>query len=203
VLLAAAVLLLASPAIPQQRDRDRDRQGQDREQQIEEPQGRAAPATREPGDEAATEEGMPAPQIAPPGRSGQPRVSPYILPLRWRLGVYAVNTDRGVRITQVAPRSAAARAGLEPRDRIVTVGGYQVGYVNGRLYSLGEELQHRANRSGYVALLVQDHRTGNLTNMGIQLQSAGDYRPYQPRRRDDDRAIPPDVPREGRQNRSQ
>lgn len=103
---------------------------------------------------------------------GQARVLPgYPASPRWWLGVYAYNTSSGVVITRVTPNSPAARAGLEPRDRIVTVEGYQVGYVQRRLYPLGPELQLRARPSGQVGLLVQNWRNGELTNMDIRLGS--------------------------------
>jgi hypothetical protein len=88
----------------------------------------------------------------------------------WRLGVYADNSRTGVRITQVVPGSPAWREGLERGDIIVTVSGFQVGYVDGRLFDLGTELQYRADRSGRVLLLVQNHRDGRLVNLQVQLE---------------------------------
>jgi predicted metalloprotease with PDZ domain len=101
---------------------------------------------------------------------GQARVFPgFTWPPQWWLGVYVYNTPTGVVITRVVPNSPAARAGLEPRDCIVTVEGYQVGYVHRRLYALGPELQLRADRNGEVRLLVQNWRNDELTNMEVQL----------------------------------
>jgi predicted metalloprotease with PDZ domain len=101
---------------------------------------------------------------------GQARVSPgFTWPPRWWLGVYVYNTPAGVVITRVVPNSPAARAGLEPRDRIVTVEGYQVGHLHRRLYALGPELQQRADPNGKILLLVQNWRNGELNGMGVQL----------------------------------
>jgi len=97
--------------------------------------------------------------LLPPGRErGQ-----------WKLGVYAYNTDTGVVVTQVVPPSAAARLGLERGDRIVTVDGFQVGWVRDRLYPLGAELQRQAGRRGEVTLLLQNVRNGNLLVRDVRL----------------------------------
>ncbi len=105
----------------------------------------------------------PAPEVVP----GRPpwRVRPPQRP--WQLGVYAVNTSTGVRVTRVIPGTPAAREGLEPGDVILTVDGYQIGFVNGRLYPLGEELARRAGPRGHVTLLVQNVRNRTLLNMEV------------------------------------
>ncbi len=72
----------------------------------------------------------------------------------------------------VVRSSPASRAGLEVRDVIVTVGGYQVGRVAGRLYTLDRELELRADRRGNVSLLVLNHRNSQLTPLGVQLATA-------------------------------
>lgn len=88
---------------------------------------------------------------------------------KWRLGIYPEDTDTGVRITQVVRSSAAERAGLEVNDRIIAVHGYQVGYVNGTLYDCGQEFERHADNQGWVRVLVQNNRNGQLMNMPIQL----------------------------------
>ncbi len=93
-----------------------------------------------------------------------PRPSPG-----WVLGVRVDNLPTGVRITYVLPNSAAWRAGLEVRDVIVSVQGYQVGYVGRQLYDLESELQLRADRSGRVRLLAWNHRDGELVNLDVVL----------------------------------
>jgi S1-C subfamily serine protease len=115
----------------------------------------------------------------PGARDARPRteVSPRWFPppgrpdfdSTWRLGVWARNTDTGVVITRVVPGSAAASHGLEEGDRIVAVNGYQIGWLRDRLYPLGEELQRRAGRRGFVSLLVQNVRNQELLPLDVQL----------------------------------
>src|SRR5690606_27079146 len=50
----------------------------------------------------------------------------------WQLGVHADDTRTGMRITQVIRGSAAARAGLEAGDKILTVGTERVGLIGNR-----------------------------------------------------------------------
>jgi uncharacterized lipoprotein YbaY len=99
---------------------------------------------------------------------------------RWFLGVEVEYREYGAVITRVTRPSPARRAGLEPRDVIVTVNGYQIGQVNNRLYPLDRELELRASRRGRVRLLVQNLRNGDLTNLDIQLERAD--RPSDPSR---------------------
>lgn len=145
-------------------DFDQDRGEGDRSRRdAEQGPRRVRPSPREEG----TPEGVaPEAMIAP----GQPhtRIAPPIA--GWKLGVYAFNTPAGVRITRVQPGSAAARAGLEPGDVVVTVNGYQIGQVGSRLYPLGDELQRRAGPRGEVFLLVQNVRNRDLVNMNVRLQ---------------------------------
>jgi hypothetical protein len=146
---------------------------QDRRERPESESPAQAPREREdrrggeePGDRTGTPEGLPQTRIAPPGDS-----RPYILPARrWMLGVHAYNTESGVVVTRVLPGSGASEAGLEPRDVIVTVDGFQVGYVGGQLYALGDELQHRAGSRGRVRLLVQNWRDNQLVNLDATLR---------------------------------
>lgn len=131
--------------------------------------------------------GMQERSVAP----GQPRVVPgFTWPPKWWLGVYVYNTSTGVVITRVIPNSPAAQAGLEPRDCIVTVEGYQVGYVHRRLYALGPELQQRADRNGEVLLLVQNWRNGELGNMQVQLVPSRNRTLDRPPPRFEDRRTP-------------
>ncbi|MGI9428206.1 MAG: YbaY family lipoprotein [Bythopirellula sp.] len=88
---------------------------------------------------------------------------------KWRLGIYPEDTDTGVKITEVVSGSAAQRAGLERNDRIIAVHGYQVGYVNGTLYDCGQEFERHADQQGWVRILVQNNRNGQLLNMPLQL----------------------------------
>jgi membrane-associated protease RseP (regulator of RpoE activity) len=127
------------------------------------------------------EEGTPDVEAQPGFREALPR---------WRrppgdgkLGVWAYNTESGVVVTRVAPDSPAARRGLEPGDRIVSVGGYQVGYVGDLLYPLGYEVQRQADGRGEVLLLVQNVRDKDLMNLTVQLDRGGRVRPL-PRERE-------------------
>lgn len=159
------------PESPRDRDRDQDRDrsrrdenGRDRRtNQPERSRGRGFPPQNRRAPEG-TEEGMPELQLAP--RRDRDRFHDP----RWRLGVYAYDTNTGVRITRVLPETPAWRAGLERGDQIITVDGYQIGIVNGRLYPLGEELQRRADREGDVTLLVQNVRNGRLVNVDVGLE---------------------------------
>ena len=120
------------------------------------------------------EEGTPDFQTRPQLKEALPR---WIPPRGdWKLGVWAYNTDAGVVITRVLPGSAADRRGLEPGDRVVSVGGYQVGYVGELFYPLGYELSRQADRRGEVLLLVQNIRNQQLQNLTVSLD-----RPTRPR----------------------
>lgn len=89
----------------------------------------------------------------------------------WRLGVRVDNLETGVLIREVTPNSAGDRARLEVNDQILTVGGFQVGLIDGRLFDLGEELKRRADSAGIVSMLVQDHRSGRISNVRVQLDA--------------------------------
>ena len=121
------------------------------------------------------EEGTPDIQSQPGFREALPRFRPP--QADWKLGVWAYNTENGVVVTRVAPDSAAAREGFEPGDRIVSVSGYQVGYVGDLLYPLGFELRRKADASGSVLLLVQNVRDKELLNLTVQLDGHGRVRP--------------------------
>ncbi|MCR9293189.1 MAG: YbaY family lipoprotein [bacterium] len=106
-----------------------------------------------------------------------------------RLGIYGTNTDTGVLIQSVQANTPAQLAGLEARDVIINVEGYQVGYVGGRLYELTQELARRVDARGEVNLLVRNHRNGQLTNVRVRFEpthiirgtiQAADRRPIPP-----------------------
>lgn len=107
-------------------------------------------------------------QLAP---TPTPSPNTPVRPPKWRIGVYSQDTNYGVKILRVVTGSPAERAGLEAEDVIVTVGGYQVGLVNGVQYDCGYEFENRCDPEGKVVLLVRDHRNGNLVNLPIQLES--------------------------------
>ncbi len=90
---------------------------------------------------------------------------------RWQLGVSGQNRDTGVLVSNVSSNSAAARARIESGDLIVNVGGFQVGMVAGRVYDLAEEINRRADANGLVTVVIQDHRSGQLASVPIQLDN--------------------------------
>lgn len=102
----------------------------------------------------------PTPQYAP---SWSPPAN------QWRLGVAIQNLDTGVLVTEVDRNLPADRAGIEVDDIIVNVSGYQVGYVGGQLFDLGEEIRRRVDNSGRVEFLVLDHRRAKLVKVPIEL----------------------------------
>src|SRR5262245_7499960 len=127
-------------------------------------------------DKEGQEEGMPDAQTRiAPGSGALPRIAPPRGD--WKLGVWGYNSDSGVVVTRVSPSSAAARKGIEPGDKIVSVGGYQIGYVGDLLYPLGYELQRQAGSRGDVLLLVQNVRNQQLQNIPVQLDRPGQIRP--------------------------
>jgi putative lipoprotein len=98
-------------------------------------------------------------------------INPELARPRWKLGIEAEDLDTGVRIVEVYPGTAASRAGLEPGDVIVTVNGFQVGFVGRQLFDAGDEFQKRADSRGFVQLLIWDGRDGSLVNRIVHLDS--------------------------------
>ena len=94
-------------------------------------------------------------------------------PNAWRMGVAIENTETGVVLTEVEPGMPAQRAGLAVGDALVNVGGYQIGYMNGTLFDLGDELQRRADPQGRVSILVFDQRNRRLRQTPLQLAQQG------------------------------
>ncbi|WP_345688946.1 PDZ domain-containing protein [Novipirellula caenicola] len=129
-----------------------------------------------------TEEGMPQTSLSRANTNqsrANTRVQPHVVPPQsdhWKLGVYARNTDTGVVVTRTIPNTAAHRVGLEHGDRIVAVSGFQVGWIQDRLYPLGAELNRQAGRRGDVTLLVQNVRNDQLINLEVQLDAQGRFR---------------------------
>lgn len=93
-------------------------------------------------------------------------------PGSYRLGINVQNTPTGVLVVGVSPGSVAQASGIEAGDTLVTVGGYQVGYVGDRLFDVGDELARRVDAAGGVTLLVRDGRTGVLENAGVRFGAA-------------------------------
>jgi uncharacterized lipoprotein YbaY len=99
-------------------------------------------------------------------------------PNAWRLGVAIENVETGVMLTDVERGMPAERAGLERGDIIVNVAGFQVGYVDGALYDLGDEIRRRVDQQGSVDFLIYDQRQRRLQNLPVTLvqQSAAGVR---------------------------
>lgn len=99
-------------------------------------------------------------------------------PNSWRLGVAIQNVDTGVVLTDVEAGMPAQLAGLETGDIIVNVDGFQVGYVEGALFDLGDEIRKRVDQNGKVDFLVFDNRNRRLQNLPVSLvqQSTGGVR---------------------------
>jgi uncharacterized lipoprotein YbaY len=91
---------------------------------------------------------------------------------RYTLGIGVRNTATGVEIASVNTGGVAQRSGLEAGDVIVTVDGFQVGYVGDRLYDLGDEIARRVDGAGRVSLLVRNRRTGGLVQVPLQFGTA-------------------------------
>lgn len=89
---------------------------------------------------------------------------------QWKLGINGTNTEAGVSVDQVTANSSAARAGINPRDRIVCVAGSQVGKVSGRIFEISEALNRNADSTGRVSMLVQDGRSLQLRAVLVQLE---------------------------------
>lgn len=160
--LAALILglgLCATAATAQTRVRSDEGAGHDREPE----RNRAPERMREPERGREPDRGPGQERVRPPHDD-------------WSLGASVEILEVGVRVRDVYPGSAAQRAGLERGDVVVTVGGYQVGSVEGRVFDLDEEVQRRADRSGTVRLLVQDRRDSRLKNLDVRLGASGDGR---------------------------
>ncbi|QDT18160.1 PDZ domain-containing protein [Alienimonas californiensis] len=112
---------------------------------------------------------VPGARLAP-GLGGRPGFDPDDSPVL--LGVNGTDTTAGVLVTNVIPGTPADRAGLERGDRVLTVAGYQVGVVGTpggpRVYPLGVELARRLDARGEATLLVQDHRSGQITPVSVR-----------------------------------
>jgi len=110
---------------------------------------------------------------APAASGGQSRwLPPAPLPQAYRLGIQVDNTQTGVTVLAVQPGSVAQRAGIEAGDTIITVSGYQVGYVGERLYDVGDELARRVDANGDATLVVRNRRTGGLVAVPVRFRAA-------------------------------
>ena len=104
-----------------------------------------------------------------PAPFGQPTPSWNNQPNSWRLGVAIDNRETGVLLTDVERGLPADNAGLQRGDLIISVGGFQVGYVDGALFDLGDELRRRTDSQGRVTMLVFDARNRQLRSLPVTL----------------------------------
>lgn len=109
--------------------------------------------------------------------AADPGAARYLPPMqpqpgRYVLGINVRNMPNGVEIVSVNPGGIGQRSGLEAGDVIVTVAGFQVGYVGDRLYDLGDEIARRIDSYGRVSLLVRNRRTGGLVAVPLQFGAA-------------------------------
>jgi uncharacterized lipoprotein YbaY len=126
-----------------------------------------APAARS-RDVVTSDWSTPAPALLPGTTSpASPTWNPQ--PNAWRLGVAIENMETGVLLTDVERGLPADNAGLERGDVIIAVGGYQVGYVGGTLFDLGDELRRRTQPDGKIGFLVFDGRTRQLRALPVTL----------------------------------
>jgi len=89
-------------------------------------------------------------------------------PGAYRLGINVQNSPVGVQVVNVNAGSVAQAAGIEPGDTILTVAGYQVGFVGERLFDLGDEIARRIDPTETVLLLIRNGRTGGLANVPVR-----------------------------------
>jgi putative lipoprotein len=92
---------------------------------------------------------------------------------RWQLGVKVQNTNTGVVLTYVQPGSVAANAGLSVGDRILAIGGHQVGYVDGQLIDPVDEINQHIDPAGQVTMLVMTGSRGLLAGSLSLATSSG------------------------------
>ncbi|MCS7470268.1 PDZ domain-containing protein [Stieleria sp. ICT_E10.1] len=88
---------------------------------------------------------------------------------RWILGVRSTPTAAGCVVTAVLPGSAAERCGLAVGDRILTVGGQQVGLLGDRLIRLDQAIDSASSRQ--TCLLVQRGGSGMVQPLTPILQT--------------------------------
>ncbi|MEO1525381.1 MAG: PDZ domain-containing protein [Planctomycetota bacterium] len=88
---------------------------------------------------------------------------------RWILGVRAKPTFTGCVVTEVIRGSAAAKAGVSVGDRILCIGGRQVGWVDARRVDLGQAVD--CSPTAATQLLAQKASTGRVVAIAVRLQT--------------------------------
>lgn len=110
-----------------------------------------------------------------PSWTTTPTVSPLVVN-SWQyfqLGATLQNLPNGVLIRSVVPGGLAAINGLKAGDIVISAGGTQVGYVNGRTIDLVTEMSRRADVYGRISLAVLDSRLQQIRAYDFSLRPAG------------------------------
>jgi S1-C subfamily serine protease len=111
---------------------------------------------------------QPAPTPVPPSQPAGPSLG--VRGETVRVGF----RSSGLKVTDVSPDGAIARAGIEPEDVIVS--------ANGTAVSTVEELSAAARKAGPVMTVnVRDHRSGKEVPIQVPLGGPGDARAESPR----------------------
>ena len=90
-------------------------------------------------------------------------------PRRWILGVRAKPTFTGCVVVEVLPGSAAEKVGLSVGDRILCVGGRQVGWVDSRRVAIDRAVD--CSPTAATRLLAQKASTGRVVTIAVRLQT--------------------------------
>lgn len=91
----------------------------------------------------------------------------------FQMGATLQNLPNGVLIRSVAPGGTAAINGLKAGDIVISAGGTQVGYVNGRTVDLVTEMSRRADVYGRISLAVLDSRLQQIRAYDFSLRPTG------------------------------
>jgi len=91
----------------------------------------------------------------------------------FQLGATLQNLSNGVLIRSVVPGGLAAINGLKAGDIVISAGGIQVGYVNGRTVDLVTEMSRRADVYGRISLAVLDSRLQQIRAYDFSLRPTG------------------------------
>ena len=121
--------------------------------------GSSPPTAKPAADPAQVSAGASA--LSPPAAPRKPR--------RWVLGVRVKPTFTGCVVHEVLPRSAASGAGVVAGDRILCLGGRQVGWVDSHRVALDRVVDDSPTSA--TRLLVQKASTGRVMTIAVRLQT--------------------------------
>jgi predicted metalloprotease with PDZ domain len=86
--------------------------------------------------------------------------------LKNKLGVIPKTLYKGALIVSVVPNSPAAKAKIEPGDIILSVDGFQIGFIEGMEFPLQSEIRRI---KGTGTFEVKDHKTGKVSTKEITI----------------------------------